>query len=47
MLAATVTAMSMGTALTPCAVAAERAMGAMSTAVTVFEMKKVRSEVAR
>ena len=46
MLAATVTAISKGTALTPCAAAACKAMGAMSTAVTVFEMKNVSNDVA-
>ena len=44
--AATVTAMSTGTALMPCAWAACSAIGAMSTAVTVFDMKKVSSDVA-
>ena len=46
MLAATVTAMSTGTALMPCAWAACSAIGAMSTAVTVFDMKNVSSDVA-
>ena len=46
MLAATVTAMRKGTGLTPCSIAAESAMGAMSNAVTVLEMKKVSKEVA-
>lgn len=46
MLAATVTAISIGTALTPCALAADKAIGAISTAVTVFEIKNVSSDVA-
>ena len=46
MLAATVTARIMGTALTPTPCAADKAIGVISTAVTVLEMKNVSSEVA-
>lgn len=47
MLAATATAKSMGTGLTPAARAEERAMGDMRTAVAVLEMNMVSSEVVK
>lgn len=46
MLAATVTAINIGTALMPCACAACKAIGAINMAVTVFDIKKVSNEVA-
>ena len=46
-LAPTATANSKGTGLTPQLIAAERAIGAISTALAVFEINIVKSEVAK
>ena len=47
MLAATATAKSIGTGLTPALMAEARAIGDINTAVAVLEMKRVSSDVVK